>query len=63
MNPLCEEHCLFKLTKTTKKSSKQKELFEDLNICRSVGTNCTWSGSTAEFPEDSKTNFCSNDFT
>lgn len=58
-----ERQCSFKLTKITKKSSKQKELFEDLKICRSVGTSCTRSGSTAEFPKDSKTNSCSNYFT
>lgn len=58
-----ERQCPFKLTKITKKSSKQKELFEDLKICRSVGTSCTRSGSTAEFPKDSKTNSCSNYFT
>lgn len=52
-----ERQCPFKLTKITKKSSKQKELFEDLKICRSVGTSCTRSGSTAEFPKDSKNQF------
>lgn len=36
-----ERQCPLKLTKITKKGSKQTELFEGLKICRSVGTNCT----------------------